>query len=168
MAKLQAQLFGKFKCHNLGSILYYLGICICHGHTKCTIELSIKSYIDKLGMDFSVNAPCCYHPLAVKALNILLQAKYDIASPQLTWCYQSIIGKLLYSVSQLQADVIFVVSYLARAMSNPTELYFECTLQVLDYFYTTKDLVMKFNADSSLNFDIYSTFLLQTSTREIP
>jgi hypothetical protein len=84
MAKLQAQLFGKFKCHNLGSILYYLGICICHGRTKCTIELSIKSYIDKLGMDFSVNAPCCYHPLAVKALNILLQAKYDIASPQLT------------------------------------------------------------------------------------
>jgi hypothetical protein len=42
-------------------------------------------------------------------------------------------------------------------MSNPTELHFEYALQVLDYLYTTKDLVMKFAADSSLDFDIYST-----------
>jgi hypothetical protein len=33
---------------------------------------------------------------------------------------------------------------------------------------TTKDLVMKFDADSSLNFDIYSISLLQTSTQGIP
>jgi hypothetical protein len=43
-------------------------------------------------------------------------------------------------------------------MSNPTELHFEYALQVLDYLYTTKDLVMKFATDSSLDFDIYPTF----------
>jgi hypothetical protein len=42
-------------------------------------------------------------------------------------------------------------------MSNPTELHYEYTLQVLDYLYTTKNLVMKFATDSSLKFDIYST-----------
>jgi hypothetical protein len=42
-------------------------------------------------------------------------------------------------------------------MSDPTELHYEYALQVLDYLYTTKNLVMKFAADSSLNFDIYST-----------
>jgi hypothetical protein len=42
-------------------------------------------------------------------------------------------------------------------MSNPTELHYEYALLVLNYFYTTKNLVMKFAADSSLNFDIYST-----------
>jgi hypothetical protein len=42
-------------------------------------------------------------------------------------------------------------------MSNPTELHYEYALQVLYNLYTTKNLVMKFAADSSLNFDIYST-----------
>jgi hypothetical protein len=158
MAKLKAQLFSKFKCHDLGPISHYLGIRICRDRTKRTMELSMESYIDKLGTDFKrANAPRRYHPLAVKALKLQLRAKDDLAPPQLTQRYQSIIGKLLYPASQLRADIAFAVGYLARAMSNPTELHFEYALQVLDYLYTTKDLVMKFAADSSLNFDIYST-----------
>jgi hypothetical protein len=42
-------------------------------------------------------------------------------------------------------------------MSNPTELHFEYALQVLDYLYITKNPVMKFVADSSLDFNIYLT-----------
>jgi hypothetical protein len=58
MAKLKSQLFAKFKCHDLGSILHYLGIRICRDRTKRTMELSMESYIDKLGTDFKyVNAP---------------------------------------------------------------------------------------------------------------
>jgi hypothetical protein len=158
MAKLKSLLFGKFKCHDLGSTLHYLGIRICHNRTERTMELSMKSYIDKLGMDFKrVNVPRRYHSLAVKVLKLQLQAKDNVAPPQLTQCYQSIIGKLLYPASQLQADIAFAVGFLAHAMSNPTELHYEYALQVLDYLYTTKNLVMKFAADSSLNFNIYST-----------
>jgi hypothetical protein len=103
------------------------------------MELSMESYIDKLGTDFKrANAPRRYHPLAVKALKLQLRAKDDLAPPQLTQRYQSIIGKLLYPASQLRADIAFAVGYLARAMSNPTELHFEYALQVLDYLYTTK------------------------------
>jgi hypothetical protein len=73
MAKLKSQLFGKFKCHNVGSILHYLGFHICHDRTERTMELSMKSYIDKLGTDFKrINAPHRYHPLAVKALKLQL------------------------------------------------------------------------------------------------
>jgi hypothetical protein len=100
MAKLKAQLFSKFKCHNLGSISHYLGIHICFNCTKHTMELSMKFYIDKLSTNFKhVNAPCCYYPLAVKVLKLQLRPKDKVASPQLTQQYQSIIGKLLYSVS---------------------------------------------------------------------
>jgi hypothetical protein len=67
------------------------------------------------------------------------------------------------AASQLQADIAFAVGFLARAMSNPTELHYEYALQVLDYFYTTKNLVVKFAADSSLNFNI--TALLDQSHR---
>jgi hypothetical protein len=73
MAKLKSLLFGKFKCHKLGPISHYLGIRICRDCTERTIDLSMKCYIDKLGTDFKrVNAPRCYHPLAVKALKLQL------------------------------------------------------------------------------------------------
>jgi hypothetical protein len=121
------------------------------------MELSMESYIDKLGTDFKrANTPRRYHPLAVKALKLQPRAKDDVAPPQLTQRYQSIIGKLLYPASQLRVDIAFAIGYLARVMSNPTELHFEYALQVLDYLNTTKDLVMKFSSDSSLNFDVYS------------
>jgi hypothetical protein len=109
------------------------------------MEHSVESYIGKLGTNFKrVNAPRRYHPLTVRTLKLQLQPKDDVALPQITQQYQSIIGKLLYSASQLQADIAFAVGYLAHAMSNPTELHFEHALQVLDYLYTTKNLVMKF------------------------
>jgi hypothetical protein len=60
-------------------------------------------------------------------------------------------------VSQLRTDIAFAVSYLARAMSNLTELYHQYTLQVFDYLYTTKDLVMRFAAPvGELVFEVYS------------
>jgi hypothetical protein len=42
-------------------------------------------------------------------------------------------------------------------MSNPTDLYYDYARQVLDYLYTTKDLVMQFAAPvGELAFDVYS------------
>jgi hypothetical protein len=48
-------------------------------------------------------------------------------------------------------DVTFYVSYLARVMSNLIEDYYNYALQIVDYLYTYKDLVMGFKAplDSS-------------------
>jgi hypothetical protein len=158
MAALKAQLFSKFKCHDLGPIACYLGIRICRDRNKRTIELSMESYINKLSHDFNRNkAPRRHHPLDSKALKLRLRAKDDVAPAQLTQRYQSLIGKLLYPASQLRTDIAFAVGYLARAMSNPTELYYQYALQVLDYLYTTKDLVMRFAAPvSELAFDVYS------------
>jgi hypothetical protein len=65
--------------------------------------------------------------------------------------------KLLYPASQLRTDIAFAVGYLARAMSNPTDLHHQYALQVLDYLYTTKDLVMRFaTLVGDLSFDVYS------------
>jgi hypothetical protein len=50
MAALKAQLFSKFKRHDLGPIAYYLGIRIFRDRNKRTMELSMESYIDKLAI----------------------------------------------------------------------------------------------------------------------
>jgi hypothetical protein len=88
MAALKAQLFSKFKCHDLGLIAYYLGIRVCRDRNKRTIELSIELYINKLSHDFNRNkAPRCHHPLNPKALKLRLRAKDDVALAQLTQRY---------------------------------------------------------------------------------
>jgi hypothetical protein len=89
-----------------------------------------------------------HHPLDSEALKLRLRAKDNAAPVQLTQCYQSLIGKLLYPMSQLRTDIAFAVGYLARTMINPTELYHQYALQVLDHLYTTKDLVIRCAAQS--------------------
>jgi hypothetical protein len=70
---LKAQLFSKFKCHDLRLIAYYLGIRICRDCNKQTIELSMELYINKLSYNFNRNkAPRCYYPLDLKALKLRL------------------------------------------------------------------------------------------------
>jgi hypothetical protein len=51
------------------------------------------------------------------------------------------------------------VGYLARAMSNPTKLYYQHALQVVNYLFTTKDLVIGYQAPasgSSVDINVYS------------
>ena len=95
----------------------------------------------------------------LKALKLKLRAKDDLAPPQLIQRYQSLIGKLLYPASQLRTDIAFHVSYLTRAISNPTEDHYNYALQIVDYLYTYKDLVMAFKAppnSSNLSINVYS------------
>jgi hypothetical protein len=95
----------------------------------------------------------------LQALKLKLQPKDDRAPPQLLQRYQSLISKLLYPASQLRTDVAFHVNYLARAISNPTEHYYQYALQIIDYLYTYKELVMTFKAPpalSHLSIDVFS------------
>lgn len=121
------------------------------------MELSIEAYIDKLGSEYKrTSALRRFHPVDPKCLKLPLRAKDDVAPAQLTTRYQSLIGKLLYPATQLRTDIAFAIGWLARAMSNPTELHYQYAIQVLDYLYSTKDLVMSFTAHSSANVDVYS------------
>jgi hypothetical protein len=80
IATLKAQLFSKFKCHDLRLIAYYLGIRVCRDRNKQTIELSIELYINKLSYNFNCNkAPRCYYLLNLKALKLRLRAKDNVA-----------------------------------------------------------------------------------------
>jgi hypothetical protein len=48
-----------------------------------------------------------------------------------------------YPASQLRVDVAFHVGYLARAITNPTDDHYHYALQIVDYLYTYKSLVMR-------------------------
>jgi hypothetical protein len=100
MAALKALIFGKFKCHDLGPISHYLGIRVRRDRTRCAIELSIETYIDKLAVNLNRNtAAARATPMDVAVLKLKLRAKDDRAPEQLLQRYQSLIGKLLYPAS---------------------------------------------------------------------
>jgi hypothetical protein len=125
MAALKALIFSKFKCHDLGPILHYLGIRARRDRTRRAIKLSMETYIDKLAVDLNRNtAAARATPMDVAALKLKLWSKDDRAPEQLLQRYQSLIGKLLYPASQLRTDIAFHVGYLACAISNPTDYHY--------------------------------------------
>jgi len=160
MAALKALVFDKYKCHDLGPISHYLGIRIRRDRPDRAIELSMEPYIDKLAKDYHRGHITRHNPMDVKALKLRLRRSDDVCEDQALQRYQSIIGRLLYPASQLRVDVAFHVAYLARAMANPTDDHYNYALQIIDYLYTYKALVMRFEAPAetatALTLDIYS------------
>jgi hypothetical protein len=165
MAALKALVFDKYKCRDLGAISYYLGIRIRRDRPNHAIELSMESYIDKLTKDYNRGHVTRHNPMDVKALKLKLRRSDDVCKDQALHRYQSLIGRLLYPASQLRVDIAFHVGYLARAMANPTDEHYHYALQIIDYLYTYKALVMRFEAPANaagLTLDIYSKASLPT------
>jgi hypothetical protein len=52
MAALKKLIFGKFRCHDMGPISYYLGIQVRRDRSRRAIELSMELYIEKLANDY--------------------------------------------------------------------------------------------------------------------
>jgi hypothetical protein len=120
----------------------------------------MEPYIDKLANDYHRGHVTRHNPIDVKALKLRLRRPDDVCKNQALQRYQSIIGRLLYPALQLRVDVAFCVGYLGRAMANPTDDHYNYALQIIDYLYTYKALVMRFEAPAesatTLTLDIYS------------
>jgi hypothetical protein len=66
----------KFKCYNLSSILYYLGIRVCRDSTRRAIKLLIETYVNKLAVNLNRNiATARATPIDVAALKLKHCAK---------------------------------------------------------------------------------------------
>jgi hypothetical protein len=64
MAALKKLIFGKFKCHDIRLISYYLGIRVRRDRSRRAIELSMESYIKKLASDYKrTDAVARHYPM---------------------------------------------------------------------------------------------------------
>jgi hypothetical protein len=114
MRNVKEQFFGKYKCRDIGPISHYLGTRIPRDCPARLIELSMEPYIDKLIQDFKrVDSFRCLTPFDTSTIKLTLSTAEKIDS-QLPHDYQTIIGKLLYSATQLRIDIAFHVGFLAR------------------------------------------------------
>jgi hypothetical protein len=161
MDSLKRSVFNKYKCRDLGPIGHYLGIRVRRDRPNRSIELSMESYIEKLVDDYQrANSAPRYTPLDMSVLHLKMRLSTDKAPEQQVQNYQRIIGKLLYPATQLRTDISFHVSFLARAMNNPTPSHYDYALQIIDYLKTHKDLAMTYNAPkgaTKLTIDMFAT-----------
>jgi hypothetical protein len=73
----------------------------------------------------------------------------DEVEPSLRKQYQSLVGALLYCATNTRPDVAFAVGMLCRAMAKPTPELYEYAKRVLTYLYRTRDIGLRYSADSS-------------------
>ena len=85
----------------------------------------------------------CDLDMPMRVCDALLQ-EGDI-EPDLLRRYQSLVGALLYCVTQTRPDIAFAVGYLSRAMGKPTERLYEDALKVLFYLYQHKEVGLRYS-----------------------
>jgi hypothetical protein len=74
---------------------------------------------------------------------------------------------LLYLALQLRVNILFAISYLAYAIANPTNKHYVYALQIINYLYTYKSLVMRYKVPanaSNLTIKFYLKALLHANS----
>jgi hypothetical protein len=101
---LKEQLLRRYKARDLRPISFYLGIRILRDHPKCSLSITIDTYVDRLVSESHLtDAPIAYTPLLKPALR--LKKQDGTATADLAYQYQSLVAKLLYPTSILRCDL---------------------------------------------------------------
>jgi hypothetical protein len=78
-----------------------------------------------------------------------------------------LISCLLYLALQLRVNILFTISYLAYAIANSINKHYVYALQIINYFYTYKSLVIRYKAPtnaSNLTIKFYLKVLLHANS----
>jgi hypothetical protein len=104
MKGLKERLFNRYKARDSGLVGLYLGIRVQRDCAKHSLSLTMDSYIDRIGEEYHLtDAPIADTPLPVSALK--LTKRKDKADDNLTYQYQSLVGKLLYPTAIIRPDL---------------------------------------------------------------
>jgi len=107
--------------------------------------LTQTAYIDKVLQTFGMeHAASKSTPMEPNALKILIKNTRQ-ATPKDIRLYQSIIGSLMYAMTQTRLDLAFPVSLLLRFATNLSAAHMGAAKRVLRYLKHTRDLGITYN-----------------------
>jgi hypothetical protein len=87
-------------------------------------------------------------PMEVSALNTLIPNENQATKEQIR-IYQSMIGSLMYAMTQTRPDLAFAVSLLSRFAANPNLAHTKAAHRVLRYLKATRTLGITYNGSKS-------------------
>ena len=125
---------------DLGECNYFLGIQIVRDHQNRWIHLSQSAYINKVLATFQMEKAIGKStPMELGTKKSITD--YDgIATRTETTTYQSMIGSLMYAMTQTRPDLAYAVSFLSQFLQNPGPIHIKAAQRVLRYLKQTKNI----------------------------
>jgi hypothetical protein len=149
-----------FDMKDLGEASYVLEIEIHQDREKGVLELSQKSYIEKVLKKFNMHK--CNPTLApiVKGVKFgkfqSRRNQYEIDEMKAV-SYASAIGSLMYAQVCTRPDLAFVTGLLGRYQKNPDKPHWDGVKKALRYLQGTKGLILTYKkSDAPLEIVDYS------------
>ena len=130
----------KFRVKDLGILNWFLGIQFKFFDNSITMDQSkcIENILDKFNMS---DCKPKYVPCDVSVNNLKTSDSSPLADCNL---YRSIVGCLIYIMSNTRPDLCFIVTKLSQSMSNPTFADLNVAKSVLRYLKGTIHFKLKF------------------------
>nr|GEZ09403.1 putative RNA-directed DNA polymerase [Tanacetum cinerariifolium] len=132
LKEFKSSMKGEFEMTDLGKMRYFLGIEVMQ--TATGIHVSQQRYAVEILNRFNmVNCNAVVNPI-VPGCKLKLEEGESVDET----LFKSLVGCLMY-ITTTRPDIQFVVSYISRFMSKPTDIYFAASKRVLRYLQGTVD-----------------------------
>jgi hypothetical protein len=139
LAKLKADLSQAFKMTDMGPCEYYLGVHIQRDRVKRTIKISQSSYIKRLLAAFDLDLPGKSNATPIEKSLDASPSNWN-APTELLERYQSVVGHMIYSMTQTRLDLAQAASSLSQFCANPSEFHWKAAKRSLRYLRGRVDL----------------------------
>ena len=143
-----ADLTKSFKVVDQGPLAWIFGTAIRQNVTTGTVQLSQSLYIEDLAHRYQPPTnkgriiPC-----PPDIVDLVPGKEDEMLHPQ----YRAIIGQLLWVSMISRPDIAYAVSFLSRFCTSGTETHFKAAVGVVGYLFATKDKVITYRREGSLN-----------------
>ena len=167
MGSVKAYLEKCFSMKDLGEATYILGIKIWRDRSKRLIELSQRTYIEKVLKRFSMqgsrkgSVPMPHGTILNKAQSPSSPAEKEAMSKV---PYASAIGSIMYAMLCTRPDVAYALSRCSRYQQNPGMDHWTAVKNILKYLRRTKDRMLVFGGlqNQELTVQCYTDASFQT------
>ncbi|KAM1561756.1 hypothetical protein ACFX1Z_004844 [Malus domestica] len=142
-----------FEMKDLGEAYYVLGIEIVRDRQRRCLGLSQKGYIERVLNRFNMEH-CNKADVPVNkgdkfSRDQCPKNEHEIELMKMK-PYASLVGSLMYANICTRPDLAFIVGLLGRFQSNPGEAHWVAAKKVLRYLQRTKDFMLVYGRDDSL------------------
>ncbi|TQE08250.1 hypothetical protein C1H46_006217 [Malus baccata] len=142
-----------FEMKDLGEAYYVLGIEIVRDRQRRCLGLSRKGYIERVLNRFNMEH-CNKADVPVNkgdkfSRDQCPKNEHEIELMKMK-PYASLVGSLMYANICTRPDLAFIVGLLGRFQSNPGEAHWVAAKKVLRYLQRTKDFMLVYGRDDSL------------------
>lgn len=126
-------LSNKFKMSDLGPVSQYLGIQITRNRAEKKMWLSQEAYVNKLLEQLGMqNCHGMDTPMEQGLQLTKAPEGYQAEREVIQW-YQTVVGKLMYLLSNTRLDIAFAGSIVAKYSSNPTPEHVKAVVRIVRY-----------------------------------